>query len=176
MSRQSSLPNYLQGSWQSAVATETLAITNPATGEVLSSVPLSNAQDVDRTVAGARSAFKDWRRTPATERIQYLFKFKALLEERFEEIAFTITRECGKTQVDESRGELRRGIENVEVASPRGIPSMMQGYNSEDIARGIDEIMIRQSLGVVAAITPFNAGRVCGEASKMSRWPPGSLP
>jgi malonate-semialdehyde dehydrogenase (acetylating) / methylmalonate-semialdehyde dehydrogenase len=94
-----------------------------------------------------------WRRTPPTERIQYLFAFKQKLEERFDAIARTITLECGKT-IGEARGELRRGIENVEVAT--GIPSMAMGYNVEDIASGIDEMMIRQPLGVVAAITPFN--------------------
>ncbi|HEX3270140.1 MAG TPA: CoA-acylating methylmalonate-semialdehyde dehydrogenase, partial [Ktedonobacterales bacterium] len=95
----------------------------------------------------------DWRRTPATERVQYLFTLKNLLEEHFDEIARLTTQECGKT-LAESQGELRRGIENVEVAC--GIPSLMMGYNAEDIARGIDEHMLRQPLGVVAAITPFN--------------------
>ena len=87
------------------------------------------------------------------ERVQYLFRFKQLLEDHFEEIARLTTQENGKT-LAESRGELRRGIENVEVAC--GIPILMQGYNLEDVARGIDETMIRQPLGVVAAITPFN--------------------
>ena len=90
------------------------------------------------------------------DRIQPLFKLKALLEENLEELARTLTQECGKT-LTESRGELRRGIENVEVAC--GAPSLMQGYNNEDIARGIDEHMFRQPLGVVAAITPFNFPR-----------------
>ena len=147
------VPNYIRGRWQSAETGETLPVVNPGTGDILASVPLSTTAEVGQAVAGARTAFPDWRKTPASDRIQYLFRFKALLEERFEEIAITITRECGKT-LGESRGELRRGIENVEVAT--GIPLMMQGYNSEDIARGIDEIMIRQPLGVVAAITPFN--------------------
>ena len=104
-------------------------------------------------VAAASRAADGWRRTPPTERIQYLFAFKQKLEAHFDEIARIITMECGKT-LGEARGELRRGIENVEVAC--GIPSMMMGYNAEDIASGIDEMMIRQPLGVVAAITPFN--------------------
>jgi malonate-semialdehyde dehydrogenase (acetylating)/methylmalonate-semialdehyde dehydrogenase len=94
-----------------------------------------------------------WRRTPPAERIQYLFAFKQKLEEHFEDLARTITMEAGKT-LTESRGEVRRGIENVECAT--GIPSLAMGYNMEDIASGIDEILIRQPLGVVAAITPFN--------------------
>ena len=93
------------------------------------------------------------RRTPATERIQYLFKLKYLLDEGIDEISRTITMECGKT-FDEARAEMRRAIENVEVAI--GTPIMMQGYNNEDIAPGIDEMMIRQPVGVCAAIAPFN--------------------
>ena len=88
-----------------------------------------------------------------TDRVQYLFKLKALLHQHFEELARTITMECGKT-LGESRGELQRAIENVEVAC--GTPSMIQGDFSEDIASGIDELMIRQPLGVCACICPFN--------------------
>ncbi|HEU5090067.1 MAG TPA: CoA-acylating methylmalonate-semialdehyde dehydrogenase, partial [Roseiflexaceae bacterium] len=101
----------------------------------------------------AHTAWQEWRQMPAIERIQYLFRLKQLLEDNYKDIARTITEECGKT-LAEAEGELRRGIENVEVAC--GIPLMMQGYNNEDIARGIDEHMFRQPLGVVAAITPFN--------------------
>jgi malonate-semialdehyde dehydrogenase (acetylating)/methylmalonate-semialdehyde dehydrogenase len=147
------IPNYVAGRWHTPSGRETLDVVNPATGETLARVPLSSAEDVDKVVQGAHAAFDGWRRTPPTERIQYLFKFKQLLEENFEEIARTITLEAGKT-IGESRGELRRGIENVEVAT--GIPSMMMGYNVEDISSGIDEMMIRQPLGVVAAIVPFN--------------------
>jgi malonate-semialdehyde dehydrogenase (acetylating)/methylmalonate-semialdehyde dehydrogenase len=98
-------------------------------------------------------AFEQWRQTPVTDRIQPLFKLKGLLEDNIESLAKTITDECGKTH-QESMAEIRRGIENVEVAC--GTPMMIQGYNNEDIARGIDEHMFRQPLGVVAAITPFN--------------------
>jgi malonate-semialdehyde dehydrogenase (acetylating)/methylmalonate-semialdehyde dehydrogenase len=132
---------------------DSLEVNNPATSEMLARVPLSSAEDVGRAVAGAVRAWDGWRRTPATERIQYLFAFKQKLEEHFEDLARTITMEAGKT-LTESRGEVRRGIENVECAA--GIPSLAMGYNMEDIASGIDEILIRQPLGVVAAITPFN--------------------
>lgn len=114
---------------------------------------MSTKEDVAAAVSAAQGAFASWRRTPATERVQFLFRFKGLLEAHFEELARLITMECGKT-LAESRGELRRGIENVEVAC--GIPTLMQGYNSEDIAEGIDEFVLRQPLGVVAAVTPFN--------------------
>jgi len=147
------IPNYVGGRWQTPADRDALDVVNPATGETLARVPLSTREDVDRVVRGAAAAFDGWRRTPPTERIQYLFRLKQLLEENFEEVARTITLEAGKT-IGEARGELRRGIENVEVAA--GIPSMMMGYNVEDIASGIDEIMIRQPLGVVAAIVPFN--------------------
>jgi malonate-semialdehyde dehydrogenase (acetylating)/methylmalonate-semialdehyde dehydrogenase len=147
------LANYVGGSWHTPSDRDALDVVNPATGEPIARVPLSNAADVDRVVKAAQAAFDGWRRTPATERIQYLFKLKLLLEENFEDIARTITLEAGKT-IGEARGELRRGIENVECAT--GIPSLAMGYNLEDIASGIDEMMIRQPLGVVAAIVPFN--------------------
>lgn len=147
------LPNYVNGAWLPLDAAESFEIRNPATAETLARVALSSPDDVQRAVSAALAAFEGWRRTPPTDRIQYLFRMKQLLEEEFEDIARTITMESGKT-IGEARGELRRGIENVEVAT--GIPSMMMGYNVEDIASGIDEIMFRQPLGVVAAITPFN--------------------
>ena len=147
------LLNYLGGTWRRSRADEFLDVRNPATAETLVRVPLSSRGEVDEAVQAAQAAFTDWRRTPPLERVQYLFKFKRLLEEHFDEIATLTTQECGKT-LAESRGELQRGLENVEVAC--GIPSLMMGYNSEDIARGIDEHMLRQPVGVVAAITPFN--------------------
>jgi malonate-semialdehyde dehydrogenase (acetylating) / methylmalonate-semialdehyde dehydrogenase len=145
--------NYVQGEWRQSAAVESFAVLNPATGEELGRTPLSPAAEVDAAVQAARRAFPGWRRVPVTERIQYLFKLKGLLEDQFEDIARTITLECGKT-LGESRGEMRRAIENVEVAC--GTPILIQGYNSEDIASGIDEVMIRQPLGVCAIIAPFN--------------------
>src|SRR5689334_5080427 len=147
------LLNYSNGQWQKSQAGEFLDVRNPATTETMVRVPLTPRAEVDAVVQAAAAAFDGWRGTPATERIQYLFKFKALLEAHFDEIARLTTEECGKT-LGEAQGELRRGIENVEVAT--GIPSLMQGTNVEDIARGIDEHMLRQPVGVVAAITPFN--------------------
>ncbi|MGZ3714088.1 MAG: CoA-acylating methylmalonate-semialdehyde dehydrogenase [Ktedonobacterales bacterium] len=153
MMQDGQLYNYINGEWRRSQASEFLDVRNPATAETLARVPLTSRAEADEAVRAAHDAFQGWRRTPSTERIQYLFHLKALLEEHFEEIARLTTLECGKT-LAESRGELRRGIENVEVAA--GIPSLMMGYNVEDIARGIDEHMFRQPLGVVAAITPFN--------------------
>jgi malonate-semialdehyde dehydrogenase (acetylating) / methylmalonate-semialdehyde dehydrogenase len=147
------LENFVEGAWRASRATEALPVLNPASAQVLAEVPLSPAEEVNAAAAAAQKAFADWRHTPACERVQPLFRLKALLEENLKDLALTVTDECGKTYA-ESAGELRRAIENVEVAC--GIPSLMQGSNNEDIAAGIDEHMIRQPLGVVAAITPFN--------------------
>ena len=147
------LRNYVNGAWRASTATEFVEVINPATAEVLTRTPLSTRADVDAAVQMAAEAFPAWRRTPPGERIQYLFKLKNLLEEQIDELARLITLENGKT-FGEAKAELRRGIENVEVAC--GIPMMMQGYNLEDVTPGVDETMVRQPLGVVAAITPFN--------------------
>ena len=130
-----------------------MPVLNPATGEHIGTTPLSTAAEVAAAVDAASRAFPAWRRTPVTDRVQFLFKLKDLLERHFDEISRTITLECGKT-LAESRGEMRRAIENVDVAC--GTPILIQGYNSEDIAAGIDEIMIRQPLGVCAVVAPFN--------------------
>lgn len=147
------LLNYIDGGWRKSAGGEVLKVVNPASAAVLAEVPLSPAAEVDQVVQAGLKAFPAWRRTPAGERIQPLFKLKKLLEDNLDLLARTITNECGKT-FSEATGEMRRAIENVEVAC--GIPILMQGRNNEDIASGIDEHMIRQPLGVVAAITPFN--------------------
>ncbi len=147
------LRNHIGGEWRAAHTGDTVPIRNPATGEVLAAMPLCDGNDVDSAVRAAFETFPTWRRTPPGERIQPLFRLKALLDTHAREIARIITQECGKT-LAESEAELKRGIENVEVAA--GIPSLMLGSSLEDIASGIDETMIRQPLGVVAVITPFN--------------------
>ena len=147
------VPHYINGSWVESTSSQWQDVTNPATGEVLARVPLADPSEVAAAIDAAASAYPDWRRTPPEDRIQPLFKLKQLLEDHIDDLGRIITQENGKTFA-EGKAELRRAIENVEVAC--GIPMMMQGYNLEDVARGIDEIMIRQPLGVVAAITPFN--------------------
>ncbi|HZQ25343.1 MAG TPA: CoA-acylating methylmalonate-semialdehyde dehydrogenase [Terriglobales bacterium] len=150
---QTNLPNYIGGRWTESTTSDWQDVVNPATGETLARVPLSTATEVNTAVEAAAAAYPQWRRTPPEDRIQPLFKLKQLLEEHLDELGRIISRENGKTFA-EAKAEMRRAIENVEVAC--GIPMMMQGYNLEDVARGIDETMIRQPLGVVAAITPFN--------------------
>ncbi len=147
------IQNYFGGAWHKSAATEFLDVTNPATGEHIARTPLSTKTEVEAAVQAAAAAFPTWRRTPPGERIQCLFKLKLLLEVHIDELARLITLENGKT-LAEAKAEIRRAIENVEVAC--GIPMMMQGYNLEDITPGVDETLIRQPLGVVAAITPFN--------------------
>ncbi|HYY32861.1 MAG TPA: CoA-acylating methylmalonate-semialdehyde dehydrogenase [Gaiellaceae bacterium] len=151
--RTRTMPNYVGGEWTDSKASETLDVTNPATGEQLAQVPLSNATDIDRAVGAARAAFPDWRKTPPLERARACFELKYLLEERKDDLARLVTQDNGKAMKD-AAGEVRRGIECVEVAT--GIPSLMQGANLEDVSRGIDSDMIRQPIGVFAAITPFN--------------------
>src|SRR5271154_2048136 len=125
MSSARKLPHYFGGEWKQSETSEYLDVVNPATSEQLAQVPLATQEDVDAVVQAAAAGYPDWRRTPAEDRIQYLFKLKNLLEEQVEEIARICTMENGKT-LAESRAELRRAIENVEVAC--GIPMMMQGY------------------------------------------------
>lgn len=153
MNLQKPILNYINNTWHESVAVDLLDVTNPATGEILTQVPLSPDDEVHQAATAAASALDAWRRTPPVERVQYLFKLKNLLEENIDDIAQTITMECGKT-IAEAKGEMRRAIENVEVAC--GIPTLMQGTNLEDIATGIDEFMIRQPVGVCAVIAPFN--------------------
>jgi malonate-semialdehyde dehydrogenase (acetylating) / methylmalonate-semialdehyde dehydrogenase len=145
--------NYIGGVWSRSASQEILDVINPATTEVLGRVAMSCADDVDMAVNAAEAAMYEWRCTPSGDRVQYLFGLKQILEDNIDEIARTLVKENGKT-LAEAKGELRRAIENVEVAC--GIPMLMQGYNLEDIAHGIDENMIRQPVGIVAAITPFN--------------------
>src|SRR5213083_842033 len=153
MSTMRTLRNHIGGEWVESSAGDCLELTNPATAEPLCRVPLSTARDVDQAVAAARAAFPAWRAVPPVVRARHLFRLKHVLDERFDEIAAIITRENGKT-LDEARGSLRRGIENVEHAC--GIPTLMMGRTLEDVAPGIDCEYVRQPLGVFAAVTPFN--------------------
>ena len=145
--------NYIAGAWTPSGSVETLPVVDPATGEELGRTPLSTRADVDAAVRAAKAAFPAWRATPSVERARVLFRLKALLEENKEDLARSLTREHGKV-VAETRGEIQRGIENVEHAC--GIPTLMMGDTVEDIAPGIDCETVRQPLGVFAVITPYN--------------------
>ena len=144
--------NFIGGEWvESKGAVQD--VINPATGRVIAKVPISTGDEMNAAIKAAGEAFPGWRTTPPVARARCLFRLQELLEKNFEELSRIQTQEHGKT-IDESRGETRRGIENVETAC--GIPTMMMGYNLEDIASGIDEYVIRQPLGVFGIIAPFN--------------------
>ncbi len=132
---------------------ETSPVYNPSTGEVIALTPMCTAAHVNDAVETAAAAFPAWWETPPVERARVLFRFKMLLEENFDEVARCNTCEHGKT-LNESRGDVRRGIEMVEFAC--GIPSLLGGETVENVARGIDCETIRQPLGVCVGITPFN--------------------
>jgi len=144
--------NFIDGEWAEAHG-PVVDVVNPATNKIIAKVGISTEADIAAAVEAAKAAFPGWRRTPPLARSRILFRLKELLEENFEEVSRIQTMEHGKT-IDESRGETRRGIENVEVAC--GIPTLQQGYYSEDIATGIDEWIIPTPLGVFGIIGPFN--------------------
>ncbi len=145
--------NYINGEWVKPHTGEYLDVINPATGEIIAKTPRGSRADVDAAAQAASEAFPAWRRTPVQDRVQYLFKLRELLKANHDEIARIITNECGKT-FEEAKAEMVRAIENVEVAC--GMPHLMKGEFVEDIAPGIDELMIRQPVGVCATIAPFN--------------------
>ena len=145
--------NYVAGRWQESSGAEELLVTNPASGEELGSLALSTGADVDAAVRAARDAYPMWRATPAPERARVLFRLRQLLEENKEQLARLLTTEHGKV-LPETRGEVQRGIENVEHAC--GIPTLMMGDTVEEIASGIDCASWRQPLGVFGIITPYN--------------------
>ena len=146
-------PLYIGGKWITPEGKSGSLVFNPSRGQVIASVPMCGAAEVDAAVASASAAFPDWRDTPPNERAQVLFRVKILLEDAFEELCLGIATEHGKT-LSEARGDLRRGIEVVEYAC--GIPTLLMGESLENIARGIDCHTDRHPLGVVAGICPFN--------------------
>jgi malonate-semialdehyde dehydrogenase (acetylating)/methylmalonate-semialdehyde dehydrogenase len=147
------LSNYVGGTWRTPQGSQTADVWNPATGAVIARVRFSSPADVAAAVEAASAAFANWRRTPPNERAQWLFRLKTALEDRLEDFARCMTEEHGKLLV-ESRGEVRRAIDNVEAAC--ATPALLQGRFAEDVASGIDEAMIRQPVGVCVAIVPFN--------------------
>jgi malonate-semialdehyde dehydrogenase (acetylating)/methylmalonate-semialdehyde dehydrogenase len=147
------LLNYINGEWNKPTVSEYFDVINPATGELIVRTPLCGFEEVDSAAKAAAAAFPDWRRTPVQDRIQYLYRLRDLLKSNMDDIARAITNEAGKT-FEESKAEMVRAIENVEVAS--GMPMLSKGEFIEDIAPGIDEIMIRQPVGVCATVAPFN--------------------
>ena len=133
--------------------TKSLPVFNPATGEVIDHVPLSGPKEVDAAVSAAALAFGKWSKTPVMERVRLMFRYKAVLEEHFEELSAIVTRHHGKT-LDEARGEVRRGIEVVDFAC--GAPTLLQGRTLREVSTGVDQDLYRYPIGVCAGIPPFN--------------------
>ena len=147
------LQNFVDGKWIDSTSSEVESVINPATGELIANVPLSNSADVDKAVTSAAKAFKTWSKTAVPQRARILFKYHQLLIKHWEEIAQIITKENGKSYAD-AYGEVQRGIECVEFAA--GAPSLMMGKQLPDIATGIESGMYRYPVGVVGGIPPFN--------------------
>jgi len=148
------IPNLIGSQWRvPANGAGALPVYNPATGEVIEQVPLSGAHEVEAAVQAAAKAYTAWSRTAVMERVRLMFRFKAVLEEHFEDLAATITRHHGKT-LEESRGEVRRGIEVVDFAC--GAPTLLQGRTLRDVSGGVDQDLYRYPVGVCAGIPPFN--------------------
>ena len=147
------IPHFINGRHERGTSDRSTQGFNPSTGKVSSQIPLAGQADVEAAVAAARAAFPEWSETPPLKRARILFKYKALLDAHQDELAELITREHGKVFSD-AKGEVTRGIEVVEFAC--GIPQLLKGQFTEQIGGGIDNWSVRQSLGVVAGITPFN--------------------
>ncbi|WP_082235252.1 CoA-acylating methylmalonate-semialdehyde dehydrogenase [Halobacillus massiliensis] len=147
------LQNYIGGEWVDAATDRTEEVYNPATGEVIAHVPISTEEDVDRAVTTAKEAFQEWKEVAVPRRARILFKFQQLLVDHWDELAEIITKENGKN-FKEAKGEVQRGIENVEFAA--GAPSLMMGEQLPSIAAGLDSGVYRYPIGVIGGITPFN--------------------
>jgi malonate-semialdehyde dehydrogenase (acetylating)/methylmalonate-semialdehyde dehydrogenase len=145
--------NFVGGNPVIAKVEEELDVPDPATEELLCRVPLSGKDDVDRAVQAAAGAFEEWHEEPVTQRARRMFRLQVLLETHMEELAELCTRENGK-HVDESKGEILRGIEVVELAA--SITTLMKGETLDQVSRGVDVALYKEPLGVVTAITPFN--------------------
>jgi malonate-semialdehyde dehydrogenase (acetylating)/methylmalonate-semialdehyde dehydrogenase len=144
-------PFFIGGEWRTAAGGT--PVFNPSTGDVISECPAGGADEANGAVEAAAAAFPAWRDTPVVERARVMFRYRQLLEENFDRLCATVSREHGKTLV-EARGSLFRGLENVEYAC--GAPSLLMGDTLENIARGVDCETVLQPLGVCAGITPFN--------------------
>ena len=146
-------PSCINGEWQISAATEFTPVYNPSSGEIMSQTPHSSRQEVDDAVAAAKEAFAQWSTMAVLKRAAILFRYKALLEENFEQLAALVVRENGKT-LPEAKGDVRRGIEVVDFAC--GIPHLIKGETLPQIASTMDGASTYEPIGVCAGITPFN--------------------
>jgi malonate-semialdehyde dehydrogenase (acetylating)/methylmalonate-semialdehyde dehydrogenase len=149
----SNIDHWIDGRLVASTSGRTSPVYNPATGKISAQVGLASVAEVDAAVSAAKSAFPAWRATSLSRRAEVMFNFRQLVHENRVFISELISREHGKVPSD-AAGELARGLENVEFAC--GIPAMLKGGYSESVSTGVDVYSIRQPLGVVAGITPFN--------------------
>lgn len=147
------LKNYINGEWVESKTTKYEDVYNPATKEVLAQVPLSTKEDIDYAIEVAAKAFEKWQKVAVPRRARILFNYQQLLNKHKEELAQLITKENGKS-LSEARGEVQRGIENVEFAA--GAPSLMMGDSLASIATDVEATNYRYPIGVVGGIAPFN--------------------
>lgn len=160
--------NFIGGKTSLSASNETIPVYDPATGKVVRELTQSTANEVTKAIEVAHNAFEEWSRTSPLRRARVLFNFKALMEEHREELAALIVSEHGKVWSD-ALGELTRGIEVVEFAC--GIPHLIKGENSADVATGVDSYSLMQPLGVVAGITPSTSRRWFPCGCSRLRWP-----
>ena len=147
------IDHWISGAERASTSGRTSAVFNPATGQQTAEVGLAGLDDVDAAVASAHEAARDWRTASLSRRSAVLFAFRELLHNHSDELAAVVTAEHGKV-LDDAAGEVARGLENVEFAT--GAPHLLKGGFSEQVSGGVDVYSIRQPLGVVAGITPFN--------------------
>ncbi|MFD1065688.1 CoA-acylating methylmalonate-semialdehyde dehydrogenase [Oceanobacillus locisalsi] len=147
------IQNFVGGQWIEPKSEVTESVYNPATGEIIADVPISSSEDVDYAVQAAHEAFQEWKELAVPKRARILFKYQQLLVEHSDELAELITIENGKN-LQEAKGEVQRGIENVEFAT--GAPNLMMGDQLSSIASGLESGVYRYPIGVVGGITPFN--------------------
>ena len=145
--------HFIKGAILAGTSGRSKAVFNPATGLVVGSVPLASASEVDTAVSAAKAALPGWANTPPAKRAQIMFKFRDLINQNLNKIAGLISGQHGKT-IDDARGEVARGLEVVEFAC--GIPHLLKGEYSAQVASAVDSYSLRQPVGVVAGITPFN--------------------
>ena len=147
------IDHWINGSLKSSSSDRFGDIFNPATGEVISRLPMGNKKDLEEAVNAAEAAYASWSKTSITKRAQVMFKYKELLESHREELTELITLEHGKVLID-AAGSLQRGIEVVDFAC--GIPHLLKGEYSEQVGTGVDCYSIRQPIGICSGVTPFN--------------------
>ena len=147
------VPLFIDGEFRQSASAERIAVTNPATDEVLCHAPCATADEMEQAIASARAAFKTWKEVALPERARLMMRYQALLKEHHDELAEILAKETGKT-FEDAKGDVWRGIEVVEQAA--NVPSLMMGETAENVARAIDTYSFIQPLGVCAGITPFN--------------------